>query len=157
MDDLSTSISVLAVSPNEGDIQLLSRILEHSAWKFQSVPGATEARKFLLQQPAQVVLSEYSFPDGSWKDVLDAASALPDPPRVLVMAGCNDERTWAEVLKHGGWDILARPFRAREIFRTVHLAWRHWQDGSRARQRSLSIPRKAATSDGRAISVSARV
>lgn len=155
MNDPDTSISVLAVSPHQGDIQLLSRILEHSAWKFQSAAGVAQAREVLLQRRAQVVLTDHSFPDGTWKDVLQAVSALPDPPCVLVLARNNDERTWAEALKYGAWDILPRPFIAIEVFRTVYRAWQHWQDSSRTRQRNLGISRRPAASEKREISISA--
>lgn len=49
-------------------------------------------------------------------------------PVLIVVSRVVDDGLWAEVLNLGGYDVLATPFRAREVIRSVSFAWRHWQD-----------------------------
>ena len=50
------------------------------------------------------------------------------PPRLVVATWLADDRLWAEVLDLGGFDVLQKPFEARELFRVVSLALRDWND-----------------------------
>jgi DNA-binding response OmpR family regulator len=47
---------------------------------------------------------------------------------LIVTSDLADDRLWAEALNLGAYDVLAKPFRAAEVFRTVSLAWRQWKD-----------------------------
>jgi hypothetical protein len=48
-----------------------------------------------------------------------------------------DDQLWAEALNLGAYDVLAMPLRAAEVFRSVSLAWRRWNDGVDITDRSL--------------------
>jgi len=39
-----------------------------------------------------------------------------------------DDALWAEVLNLGGYNVLAKPFDSREVFRVVGNAWLHWKN-----------------------------
>jgi DNA-binding response OmpR family regulator len=52
-------------------------------------------------------------------------TAKVHPPRFVVATWLADDRLWAEVLDLGGFDVLQKPFEARELFRVVGLAWRN--------------------------------
>ena len=147
MNDQSTKVHVLAVSPQESDLQILSRIIDHSAWTFESASSIREARESLAKRHAHVVVCEKKLPDGDWKDLLEITAGLPDGPQLIVVSKDADERLWAEVLNRGAWDVLARPFRAQDVYQSIHLAWRHWQDGCRARNRATA-PKRAASGAG---------
>jgi DNA-binding response OmpR family regulator len=67
----------------------------------------------------RVVVCETGLPDGTWKDILETVSSLPDPPLLIVTSRFADERLWAEVLNLGGYDVLIKPFDPREVFRSV--------------------------------------
>jgi FixJ family two-component response regulator len=63
---------------------------------------------------------------GSWKDVLDQVTILPDPPSLIVTSRLADERLWAEALNLGAYDVLAKPYDRTEVMRVVSGAWRAW-------------------------------
>lgn len=90
----------------------------------------------LRRYAVAVVVSESRLPDGrTWKDLLAELQALPDPRPLIVADRLADERLWAEVLNLGGYDLLMKPFDAREVIHTVGVAC-----CSR-----LDIPRRAST------------
>jgi DNA-binding NtrC family response regulator len=124
MDDFG-NVRVLAVSPHDTDLAVLSRILSHSAWTFLSAKGVGQARKLLQNHHVNVVLSERRLPDGDWKAILKLTTEMQEPAQLVVLSSDGDERLWAEVLNIGAWDILMKPFHPKEVYRTIHAAWQH--------------------------------
>jgi DNA-binding NtrC family response regulator len=114
-------ISVLLVGDRCADIE---RLLHHTRWRVSRVDSAGEARAMLRRVPVQVVLCQHILRDGTWLNVLDAAHEC-DPPAAVVVLSKPDDRTWAEVLSSGAYDLLPLPCSAPELYAIVPLAWRH--------------------------------
>jgi len=74
----------------------------------------------------EVVVCERDLPPGSWKDVLEQVTILPDPPSLIVTSRLADARLWSEALNLGAYDVLAKPFDRTEVMRVVSGAWRAW-------------------------------
>jgi FixJ family two-component response regulator len=47
---------------------------------------------------------------------------------LIVASRLADDHLWAEALNLGAWDVLAKPFDRREVFRSVKSAWQHWHN-----------------------------
>jgi len=125
---LSNPVTVLAVSSSLIDRDSLRAIFAHSHWHLVEAGSCAEALSLLRGQAIPVVIGEAILPDGTWRDLLMHGSALADPPRLIVTSDLADDRLWAEALNLGAYDVLAKPFRAAEVFRTISLAWRQWKD-----------------------------
>lgn len=83
----------------------------------------------LLQETQiSVVVCERDLDAGTWKDVLNHLTLLPQPPYLIVTSRLADDQLWAEALNIGAYDVLARPFDGTEVKRILSLAWRHWHD-----------------------------
>lgn len=126
--DEPSQVVVLAVTAFDEDEACLKEIFSHSNWIFKRVHSCHAARDFLHNTPASVVICERALPDGGWRDLLEAASELDDPPHLIVASSSADDRLWSEVLNLGGYDLLEKPFDRQEVFRISSLAWRHWKD-----------------------------
>jgi DNA-binding response OmpR family regulator len=85
-----------------------------------------------------VVITDSQLPDGRWHDMLRELRRRPADPPLIVASRLADNRLWAEVLNLGGYDVLATPFEAQEVVRSVSPAWRHMRD------KRLAIARPAA-------------
>jgi DNA-binding response OmpR family regulator len=81
----------------------------------------------LREGTVPVVICERDLPDGDWKVILSALRRLEKAPLLIVCSRVADEYLWAEVLNLGGWDVLAKPFDAREVTWSVGLAVQEWQ------------------------------
>lgn len=81
----------------------------------------------------EVIVCERDLKPGSWKDVLEQAVILPDPPPLIVTSRLADDRLWAEALNLGAYDVLVKPFDRAETMRVVDAACRAW-GGTRRRQ-----------------------
>jgi DNA-binding response OmpR family regulator len=84
------------------------------------------ALEALRKYQFEVVVCESDLKPGSWKDVLEQAVILPDPPPLIVTSRLADDRLWAEALNLGAFDVLAKPFDRTETTRVVDAAWRAW-------------------------------
>jgi DNA-binding response OmpR family regulator len=76
-----------------------------------------------------VVISEVQLSDGHcWSDLLDEMQKMECPPPLIVADRLADEHVWAEVLNLGGYDLLAKPFDAKEVLHAVNTACRRTED-----------------------------
>jgi DNA-binding response OmpR family regulator len=122
---LTEKISLLVVSPDQGDCLSLERILDNSRWTILRASSYREATRLIRESNPSLVLCERDLSDGNWKDVFRTASGLRVPPAVVVVSRQADERLWAEVLNVGGFDLLLKPFEVNEVRRVMNMASRH--------------------------------
>jgi DNA-binding NtrC family response regulator len=134
---------VRSVSPNDEDCVSLERILK-SGWTVTARATPASALSLLREVPIPILICDCDPTPGTWHEMSDHISILPDPPLLILTSRLADERLWAEGLNLGAWDVLAKPFQTEEAIRIVDSAWLHWQD----RHGVCSRPtpqRKAAT------------
>lgn len=122
------AVSVLAVLPAMEDQNSLQQIFSHSKWKLALADAWDPARALIEDRDAGVVITDRQLPDGHWQDVLIELQGRSAAPALIVVSRLADNGLWAEVLNLGGYDVLATPFQAAEVIRSVSFAWRHWQD-----------------------------
>ena len=141
---LEGSQTVLAVFAAGEDRALLDNVFGGSDWKLRYTRTLAETQAALHRSPVEAVLSEGHLCDGySWRDVLHELQNTPNPPPLIVVDRLADERLWAEVLNLGGYDVLMKPFDARELFRAVSMACRFCEN-QRERTSASSKPLKPA-------------
>ena len=89
--------------------------------KLNACPNLASALKALRKVRVPVVVCESDLQPGTWKEVLEELSTLPDPPFLIVTSRLADERLWAEALNLGAYDVLAKPFDGTEVTRIVSI------------------------------------
>lgn len=136
---------VLFVSPNDEDHRALIHILRPAGWSLDSAFGCVEAIQSLEVERAPVVIVERDLPDGNWKTLHNRLMQMPFPPKLIVTCQLAGERLWAEVLNLGGFDVLAQPFYAREVLRSVNSACSHWDEEWRKADGGVEVAACCAT------------
>jgi DNA-binding response OmpR family regulator len=76
-----------------------------------------------------VLICESNLSDGSWRDVLSGLAAEAAAPPLILVSRLADDHLWAEVLNLGGYDVLSKPFDAREVLWSVHHACSRFRIG----------------------------
>ena len=123
-----STVAVLAVSSSPEDHSSLEAILAHSRWRLYHSSCHFRAIALLAEHSIAVVIVDADLQPGAWRDFLATRESLPGSPLVIVASRLADDRLWSEALNLGAYDVLAKPFRAREVFHSVSLAWRHWNE-----------------------------
>lgn len=123
-----TIVTVLSVSPATEDHRRLENIFSHSNWRLCRAESGSEAVARLIEEPAPVIITESELPDRSWRSLLDVSTTLSTPPpRMIVASRLADDILWQQVLEHGGYNVLRKPFDSREVFWVVRHAWLDWR------------------------------
>jgi DNA-binding NtrC family response regulator len=107
---------LLFVGKGPDEHQALHRLLRD--WSIQTARSVEQAKCALDSERPTVVICEEEFADGTWRSLLKAAQKLTSPPPVIVLSLRSDDRLWADVLRQGGFDLLASPLdphRARHV------------------------------------------
>jgi DNA-binding NtrC family response regulator len=123
-------VAVLSVNLFPEDEATLSNIFQRCRWPLYQARSWPEAHAILDEHKIPVIIGEAD-PGGTWKKLLKRRSEDSHSPQLIVASHFADDRLWAEALNLGAYDVLAEPFHAAEVFRTVSLAWRQWREGSR--------------------------
>lgn len=119
--------TILSVSANHEDCACLTLIFKADLTVIASATVAS-ALSILREAPVPTLIYDCDSPVGSWNEMLNQVSLLPDPPLFIVSSRLADERLWAEALNLAAWDVLAKPFDAEEVTRIVSIAGQHWRD-----------------------------
>ncbi|HUJ20708.1 MAG TPA: response regulator [Bryobacteraceae bacterium] len=119
---------IVAVFPAREDRVSLDQIFASSNWNLHLLAGFQEARTALGTFPVGVVISDARLSDGHcWKDLLHEIQGIVNPPPLIVVDRLADEALWAEVLNLGAYDLLAKPFHAKEVLHAVTMAYSFWR------------------------------
>lgn len=118
---------LLAVCSDPKDREFVEVSLK--SWRVYGAGTCREALSTLREMDCDVVLCEHNLPDGCWRDVLTGLGTLTAALPVVVMSGAADESMWAEVLREGGFDLLAKPLKDTEICRVLPNAHAHSAHG----------------------------
>ena len=116
--------SVIVVVPSEREYCLIEDWL--FAEGIEALPASCLLQAVLQQvaAPASVILYDTDTPE-SWREALEHFLYLRPASRVVLLSRLADEEMWMQVLDCGGYDLLMKPFRAREICSVVRDALRH--------------------------------
>lgn len=139
----TTNNCVASVSSHDEDCVSLERIFNPD-WTVFANATVTSALSLLREVRVPIVLCDTNLKAGTWREMLEHISHLPDPPLFIVTSRLADDYLWAEALNLGAWDVLAKPFDTEEVMRTVSCAWQHWQD-RHGIHTDRTAQRKAAT------------
>ena len=112
--------AVLLISHDEEDHNSLRRILGAFDWTLHQARSVREAQTILRGKRITAVIA-----DGRcWKNLLRQFRLMESPPALIVADRLADERLWAEVLNLGGYDLLRKPFEAKEVIHVLSMACR---------------------------------
>jgi DNA-binding response OmpR family regulator len=124
-DPSGEGIAVLLASAQAEDHRVLGLSLTDSRWTLSSVKDLWEARAALARVEAPIVLYDRDFPGATWQEGFDLLSSVRKPVALLLLSNVSDPYLWDEVVHHGGFDILTRPFSREEVTASLLFARTH--------------------------------
>ncbi len=126
-------IAILSVSGDEQSHASLQGVFSQSRWEVVKVANLPAARLALAQKNFSVVVCDCDSIPEPWTELVGHVQSLPLPPAVIITSRVADDSLWSQALNFGAWDVLAKPFRAAEILRSVRYAWERWRNQRRIR------------------------
>lgn len=120
MNELRTAL--LTVGLEEQDRQTLARAASGFDCDVIGARTIQEAIQLIQGRVVPVIVCRRTFPDGSWRDLLNSSAVWKSGARIIVVSRLADNRLWAEVLNFGAYDLLVAPLDEREILRVLGSA-----------------------------------
>jgi DNA-binding NtrC family response regulator len=116
-------VKLVAITQNPDDAEMLRRIASDCGWRIAIVGSSSAAIASLNDQPTPLVICDRDISGESWHDVLEKIAALPQAVCVLLASRVVDDYLWHQVIRHHGYDVVAKPFHHEELRRAVKFAW----------------------------------
>jgi DNA-binding NarL/FixJ family response regulator len=123
----SGPIRVALVDDHQVIADLLSSALERLPERFVFVgnaPRLSEVGELLREDPADVVLVDYSLPDGRGSDVLRVVRRHWPRARLILFSGHSEPDILQEAIAAGADGIIAKGTGIREILAVIERAYR---------------------------------
>jgi DNA-binding NtrC family response regulator len=117
------SVKLVAITQNPDDAETLRQIAARCGWRIAIVDSSVAAILSLNDQPTPLVICDRDLAGEAWRDVLAKIAALPRAVCVLLASSVVDDYLWNDVIRHHGYDVVAKPFQPDELHRLVTFAW----------------------------------
>ncbi len=93
-------------------------------WEMRLARSVEQSLPVLDEFGASLVIYDWAPGDDDWRFAVDRLTARPDHPCVLLASRVVDEYLWAELVKHGGFDVIPRSADTEQLIRSIRFAHR---------------------------------
>jgi DNA-binding NtrC family response regulator len=120
---------VLVITASDWDQTFYRSVRARGEWDMVLARSASEALRLLATQAFPIVLYDRDLPGWDWREVL--VRMLETSPRIcfLLTSRVSDAYLWREVVKYGGYDVVAKPLEEGVVVQTLRRAWYYWKAG----------------------------
>lgn len=123
-----TSIVALVVSGH--DREVLTRIATYELVDVHFAESHVDAWEAMIRLNSPVILYDRDWPNAEWRTTVQALASSPHRYCVILASRVADDYLWEELIRCGGHDLLAKPFRADDVARALKLALSYWKTSS---------------------------
>jgi FixJ family two-component response regulator len=116
---------VLLASERDDDYQTLHALLQDTKWSVARALFWGEVSSFCGCVVDPVVLVDRHFQGSDWRFTVSSLLNLKANCCPILLSDVYDPYLWNELVRHGGFDVLARPFERSELIRTLAFAQKH--------------------------------
>jgi DNA-binding NtrC family response regulator len=133
--------SILVVSPSVTDPDTIrSALAQQESVRIVVVSSYGEAVIALARDSFAVILCDACFSHTCWKDLLGQIAFLSNPPPLILMSVVSRVPLWAEAMRLGVRDVLAKPLDPVEVRRVVSRALSPMHTQGLAAERESALP-----------------
>jgi DNA-binding NtrC family response regulator len=120
---------LLLISPGESDRLLLQKAVPATQWHLTHVHTCEEALAVMASVLVPVVICDEKAAAGDWRQAVKCVITSPHPAPILLASDAYDWRVWVDLIEHGGFDVVAKPFDGVDVQGKLQRAFKHWKEG----------------------------
>jgi hypothetical protein len=124
-DDVDSGVTLLVVTRDESLYAAIRDTV--SVWKWtvqqQLDPSPSAAFGPIEMSPCRIVVYDSDSGDGNWKEAFMNLKAAGGDPCILLASRVYDQYLWNEVIRCGGFDVIAKSADREQMTRTLRFAW----------------------------------
>ena len=120
-------LSMLAIMGSPHDQAAISDFARSNRWEI-AVAGTVSGGSAILENPnTAVVLLDRDLPESDWRATVHGLSQRQPAPCIILASPVIDDYLFEELVKQGGFDVVAKPIRPDELRRIGGLAFTFWK------------------------------
>lgn len=119
-------VVIVALITNEPDQRTLTAIAYDYGWRVHFAQTDGEALALVNRHEAPIVLCDRDATCSDWHEAIQTMSGSQHLVYPILISRVTDDYLWNEVMRSGGFDLLAKPLRVEEVLRTIRMAWSYW-------------------------------
>ena len=140
-EGVRAKVVIVALITGGQDQQTLILIAEDHGWQVHFAQTGEEAVALLNRYEAPIVLCDRDAAGTDWHHAIRMMSTSKHLVFPILVSGVADDYLWNEVMRNGGFDLLAKPLRNDEVLRTIGMAWSYWNWSSSMGTRYVPVKR----------------
>ena len=115
-------VRLLVITQDERFSNSMQGAATACGWEVRHTGTVESGLDLLRKFRASVAIYDWPAEEEDWRPALDRLSALPDHPCLLLASPVNDEYLCAELVRHGGFDVMPRSASRDRIIGNVRFA-----------------------------------
>lgn len=116
------SATVLVVDDEENARSMLDSFLTGQGYEVLEAATLSEARNFLSQSRADIILLDVKLPDGYGPSLLEETAELEVRPPVLLITAYGDIDMAVDAMKNGAHDFIQKPIQLENLHKSIQRA-----------------------------------
>jgi hypothetical protein len=129
---IAPRIAIVALVVSDHDRDVLTRISDREPVDIHFAESHVDAWEAMNRLNSPVILYDRDWPDAEWRTTVQALASSPHRSCVILASRVADDYLWQELIRCGGYDLLAKPFRADDVARALKLALSYWKSARAA-------------------------
>ncbi len=142
-----SAYSILIVEDDSGNLHSLEKIFLREGFSVQTARSGREGIEKFRQNPADIVLSDLMMPSIDGLELLKVIKTLSPTTQVILITAYGTIDRAVEAMRLGAYDFITKPFKRRELIRTVQRAL----DTSRLIRENIQLKQKIESLENPAI------
>ncbi len=117
-----TALALLAVVQSQ-ECDTLRRLFKAQGWSLIIADTVGNGLSADFNSGPTIVMLDRDLASPDWRPVVRQFASHHNCACVILASRVIDDYLWEEVIKYGGYDVLAKPFQERELIHTLEFAW----------------------------------
>jgi DNA-binding response OmpR family regulator len=101
----------------------LMPIFQQHGWHLSPAETLEDGLKAIRATRAPIVILDRDPAGTDWRPTVRRLASEPNRPCVILASHVVDDYLLEEVIQHGGYDVIAKPFREEEVKHAIEFAW----------------------------------
>jgi DNA-binding NtrC family response regulator len=118
-------IPVLIVTSRTEDVAELRSILEGTPWDLNDASHLEDPSAAIKGAAPPILLFDRNTAGGTWQVTMKRFIKSRRGVCAVLLSNVGDQYLWDEVVQHGGFDLLTRPFKKEQVLSTLMFAYAH--------------------------------
>jgi len=124
-----SAVAVIALTSDEQTKRTLSQLAVRGQWNLAFAGAGDEALAMLTAGHPAVILCDREMQNLDWRGFFKRVAAYSRQCATILTSSTYSERLWDEVIRSGGYDVLAKPLNEDQTLGAVNLAWLYARRG----------------------------